>query len=1236
MVIDNIQNIRDIREIYGDLLFKKEGVTGVGVGYKYRDGLRTSEVVILVSVDKKKDISALSPGAKIPDHIWDAKTDVVEKSFVFCSSDDYIAGVNQSSPPTIAGTFPKDLTYYTKISSLNNGVANKIKVYSSHSALAKAALYSNSSSGGVHAWFEYRRYQEGVGWYPGTGYLSLDKVYVTMEGTFSFEIETLFLAGSTYRYHLVLSKGNTIVNGDDIDVTLPSEGSAQDRPGYPMLVFNGKAYCNGGTSYVPSGSLVEAFCPSESKNLGHIGSGLVGEGGLVASFMIGGDKQLTTGATIYFKIEGQVCNETATYQAFGSINSDFTVNGEIEASTGSFNILGQTLPATDPTRSGVIFNGDIIETDSTLPDSPASMLASNETGVILSAGWNDIGISSVTISKNASYWIGIITNEDSLTYYSAPKIKLDLGGLTYSNFHFQSNPTVTPASIDNSIVSGLYGDVISLPIVSVDDARYITSSNAKVKANVLSDGGEAAAITLYGGYTNGGTEPNNWDFQTSFDPLDTDIDFQFCNLSPNTTFYYAASSANSAGYGWSSIKSFTTLPLAYSDIRTKQIRPTVCGISIAHYSVTAGTLGTIWTHPNTGHKYILSNNHVMANSNNASIGDDIYQPGPYDGGTIANKIGRLAAFVPYSYIGDNIVDVALCQPTVESDVTDGIYDIPEAATKVIVEPYLGQAIQKSGRSSGVTHGEIVAIDYAVSIGMPEGNCVFVNQIVAECLILPGDSGSVVLDENLNWVGLFFAAPYGQNIYTPYPWSIANKFSVIQTELMKIDIAYFPPTEPVENYVQSLSVAVKEKNIFRKKSFGRTKTKYAKVAIRCSKTKRFSLKRKFVSSVKDAIKLFSNNVVFKAGMNFVNNRFYGKNLTEILFKIFSRLLIPEDVGTLKRGTFSAEMRSNLAFNYFPSVFLFLTSMAIRGIKALNAKNIISFAIRLTTERAFPFVAKVKERIFYASTILRILSDPIHYMADLCSKIQFSSKNIGTLCILLVYSLYLQPRRNAAKALSGNFKAIERSILYYSRTAKLSKKISSIFLNDVRILKMVSIAPFKIFIMQSIAKFDFLYVRGRFLNSTIHVIKHLSRAIIISRLESISIKILSRKGRIFDNIFESIIAENVENIYLYVKGRFISIGLKLKQIISKRVIFNRVLLLDINFMSMQAALYYISSMFFICIKIFVKKSYSFKPFLPDIAGYIFRIVYNLKIVKIGTMNKKLGRIWAKFVYNRRIFK
>lgn len=94
---------------------------------------------------------------------------------------------------------------------------------------------------------------------------------------------------------------------------------------------------------------------------------------------------------------------------------------------------------------------------------------------------------------------------------------------------------------------------------------------------------------------------------------------------------------------------------AYDSPRDR-FRPVIpSGVSIGHFKITAGTLGVMVTDQQTGERFILSNNHVLANSNLAQVGDPILQPGPTDGGqNPADMVARLERFVPLRYVDDVI------------------------------------------------------------------------------------------------------------------------------------------------------------------------------------------------------------------------------------------------------------------------------------------------------------------------------------------------------------------------------------------------------------------------------------------------------------------------------------------------------------------------------------------------------------------------------------------------------
>ncbi|MDZ4768621.1 MAG: hypothetical protein SGJ24_05795 [Chloroflexota bacterium] len=96
-------------------------------------------------------------------------------------------------------------------------------------------------------------------------------------------------------------------------------------------------------------------------------------------------------------------------------------------------------------------------------------------------------------------------------------------------------------------------------------------------------------------------------------------------------------------------------------------RPTIpAGVSIGHYKVTAGTLGAIVKDRASGQRLILSNNHVLANSNDAMPTDPILQPGPMDGGKQpGDTVAILERFIALKYIGDTVTPNPIQPPKPE-------------------------------------------------------------------------------------------------------------------------------------------------------------------------------------------------------------------------------------------------------------------------------------------------------------------------------------------------------------------------------------------------------------------------------------------------------------------------------------------------------------------------------------------------------------------------------------------
>jgi subtilase family serine protease len=249
--------------------------------------------------------------------------------------------------------------------------------------------------------------------------------------------------------------------------------------------------------------------------------------------------------------------------------------------------------------------------------------------------------------------------------------------------------------------------------------------------------------------------------------------------------------------------------MAYSDPTQRQ-RPAPLGFSVGHPSITAGTIGAR-VRDALGRVYILSNNHVLANTNNASIGDPQYQPGPFDGGTAADQIATLSDFQTISFTtgSSNTMDAAIAMST--TDLLDNAvpadegYGMPNATIYGDADgdgffddrnALLGLNVQKYGRTTHLTRGQITGVNATVTVcyAVSGFTCTRSARFVDQLIISPGafsgggDSGSLIVtdDANLNPVALLFA---GSSSVT-----IANRIDLV-LDRFGVTIDGFAPPPP---------------------------------------------------------------------------------------------------------------------------------------------------------------------------------------------------------------------------------------------------------------------------------------------------------------------------------------------------------------------------------------------------------------------------------------------------------
>ncbi|BCS35229.1 hypothetical protein TBR22_A44560 [Luteitalea sp. TBR-22] len=198
-----------------------------------------------------------------------------------------------------------------------------------------------------------------------------------------------------------------------------------------------------------------------------------------------------------------------------------------------------------------------------------------------------------------------------------------------------------------------------------------------------------------------------------------------------------------------------------------KLRPLLIGGSIGHVDVTAGTIGAFVRH--RGSVHVLSNNHVLANEDLGRKGDLIVQPGVIDGGRAPrDTVATLGKWIRFRTRGANAVDAALArlQRGVPFDHAR-LRGLVRGKDRVLagLGPELvdeGHVVYKVGRTTGATRGRVTAFDLDnVVVEYEVGNVRFDGQIEIEGtgrgpFSDGGDSGSLILDEDMRAVALLFA------------------------------------------------------------------------------------------------------------------------------------------------------------------------------------------------------------------------------------------------------------------------------------------------------------------------------------------------------------------------------------------------------------------------------------------------------------------------------------------------
>lgn len=189
-------------------------------------------------------------------------------------------------------------------------------------------------------------------------------------------------------------------------------------------------------------------------------------------------------------------------------------------------------------------------------------------------------------------------------------------------------------------------------------------------------------------------------------------------------------------------------------------------LSAGQIECCTGTLGSLLLR--NGALFVLSNTHVIARADAASIGDNVIQPGLGDNNCTssgANVVGHLSQFANLENSSTN-VDAAIAQVVSGTvDTSGAILSLgatasgssadagpPHAGPGIV--PTVGMAVAKSGRTTGLTCSTVSAVNVQTSVQYEKGcggttfNKTFTGQIsvLGGSFSLEGDSGSLIVSE----------------------------------------------------------------------------------------------------------------------------------------------------------------------------------------------------------------------------------------------------------------------------------------------------------------------------------------------------------------------------------------------------------------------------------------------------------------------------------------------------------
>lgn len=212
---------------------------------------------------------------------------------------------------------------------------------------------------------------------------------------------------------------------------------------------------------------------------------------------------------------------------------------------------------------------------------------------------------------------------------------------------------------------------------------------------------------------------------------------------------------------------------------TSRCRPLEAGVSGSSPEVGGCTITGGFIDRTTNTTYILTNAHCTTYSATCKKEDlverEIIQPSPIDGGRYPDDtIGVVKKASDLTT--DGYTDTALILPYQNILITNILHGTSIYMSGTYREPLPGEEVVKSGRTTYVTRGRVIAIGVTIKVDYRCTTRTVYDCIVTTPMSQPGDSGSPTVTEKGEFVGQLFA---GSDQITALinPKHIAQEFNI---------------------------------------------------------------------------------------------------------------------------------------------------------------------------------------------------------------------------------------------------------------------------------------------------------------------------------------------------------------------------------------------------------------------------------------------------------------------------